>query len=352
MERASGWTRATRMSMRPTRSSCWCRYPISRPGLIALPGACCPSIRISRKETSHSTSYLDRTRWVGSGPARMNLLLVASRAVHFASTMLLFGELVFALAVAHPLWPKPSRLDFAHDRQVVRRLLSVCSWSLVVSAVSAALWLAVEASTMRGVSLVQALNADTLGVVLSKTVFGRLWVWRFGFVLALASTLVALGQAARPRAKTGLALASVVLAAVYLGSLAWAGHSAAGTGTERIVQVSLDIVHLLAGGGWLGALPALVAYARPSAPLDTTARIMQRFSTLGLLCVGAIACSGVANAFYLVGSIPALVGTGYGRLLLAKVPAFVAMLTLAAVNRLSLTPKLKRHDDVALMRLR
>jgi copper resistance protein D len=44
--------------------------------------------------------------------------------------------------------------------------------------------------------------------------------------------------------------------------------------------------------------------------------------------------------FYLVGSIPALVGTDYGRLLAAKVALFFAMVAVAAINRFRLTPGL------------
>ncbi|HEY1430286.1 MAG TPA: CopD family protein, partial [Stellaceae bacterium] len=40
------------------------------------------------------------------------------------------------------------------------------------------------------------------------------------------------------------------------------------------------------------------------------------------------------------GSVPALVGTAYGRLLLAKIGLFIAMLLVAAVNLLRLTPRL------------
>src|SRR4029077_5669053 len=43
---------------------------------------------------------------------------------------------------------------------------------------------------------------------------------------------------------------------------------------------------------------------------------------------------------YLAGSVPALVGTPYGQVLLIKLAIFAGMLALAAVNRLKLTPLL------------
>ena len=88
----------------------------------------------------------------------MNALLVAARAVHFASTMLLFGELVFALAVASPVWRHAGRAAVDHDQGIYHRLLLTEGWSLAVSIASGAIWLAVEASGMSGMPLEQAIS--------------------------------------------------------------------------------------------------------------------------------------------------------------------------------------------------
>src|SRR6202521_2079777 len=282
----------------------------------------------------------------------MNALLVAARAVHFASAMLLFGELVFALGVARPVWRHAGRAAVDHDQGIYHRLLLTEGWSLAVSIASGAIWLSVEASNMSGIPLEQAINRDTLGLVLGKTVFGRLWVCRFGLAVAFGALLVALGRTASGKSRSRLALGCAVVAAPYLASLAWAGHAAAGQGPQGLLQLSSDIVHLLAAGGWLGALPGLVFLLGRSQSLDAATQAARRFSTLGLVAVGALVLSGLANAWYLVGSVPALVGTEYGRLLLAKVAVFAAMVTLAAVNRLSLTPWLERQDARALPLLR
>jgi putative copper export protein/mono/diheme cytochrome c family protein/peroxiredoxin len=282
----------------------------------------------------------------------MNALLVAARTFHFASAMLLFGELVFVLAVARPAWRNAGRAGFDDDEGIVHRLLLIEGWSLAVSIASGAIWLAVEASSMSGMPLGQAISGDTLGLVLSETVFGRLWVWRFGVAVVFGALLVALGRTDSARSRSRLAFACVIVATAYLASLAWAGHAAAGQGSQGLIQLSSDIAHLLAAGGWLGALPGLVFWLRRGELVRIAAQATRRFSTLGVVCVGALVLSGLANAWYLVGSVPALVGTGYGRLLLAKLAVFAAMVTLAAVNRLVLTPLLQRHDARALRFLR
>ena len=63
-----------------------------------------------------------------------------------------------------------------------------------------------------------------------------------------------------------------------------------------------------------------------------------RFSTLGAVSVGTLVATGLVNSVVILGSLRALTGTNYGRLLLFKVVLFFAMLCLAAVNRLRLTP--------------
>src|SRR5262249_21695922 len=52
--------------------------------------------------------------------------------------------------------------------------------------------------------------------------------------------------------------------------------------------------------------------------------------------------SGIANSWYMVGTVPALIGTEYGHLLLLKVALFAAMLMLATLNQFRLAPGLDR----------
>ena len=47
---------------------------------------------------------------------------------------------------------------------------------------------------------------------------------------------------------------------------------------------------------------------------------------------------GLVNTWFLAGTVPALIGTEYGRLLLAKIALFATMVTFAAVNLLRMTP--------------
>jgi putative copper resistance protein D len=229
------------------------------------------------------------------------------------------------------------------------RTLRVSAWCLALVLVSGFLWLAVEAVRMSGLPPAQALNRETLGTVLSQTLFGRLWSVRFALAAALGATLIL------SRRRTAFGTASAVLAAGLLLSLAWSGHAAAERGDDRLVHLSADAVHLLAAGAWVGALLPLAHVLAHAPSLEFAERTTRRFSIMGLACVSVLVLSGTASAWYTVGSMPALFGTSYGQLLLAKVALFAAMIALAAANRLRWTPRLRAlggESGLALRRLR
>ena len=68
--------------------------------------------------------------------------------------------------------------------------------------------------------------------------------------------------------------------------------------------------------------------------------------------MSALIVTGTASAWYTVGSVPGLFGTSYGRLLLAKLALFTAMLALACANRLRWTPRLAAGGEAGIARRR
>jgi copper resistance protein D len=277
----------------------------------------------------------------------MSEFTVALRFVHFAAAVALFGELAFLVWTARP----------DPGATLRRRTMRVAAWCLALALASALLWLAVQAAEMSGLPLARALNRGTLGVVLSETLFGRVWVVRFVLATALGAALF---LARREPDGRGAALdwACAALAGALLATLAWTGHAAAEQGTDRIVHLSADALHLLAAGAWLGALLPLAhllgrARRAANAPaLEFAAQVARRFSAVGMASVGALVLTGVANTWYTLGSVPALFGTDYGRLLLAKLALFATMIALAATNRLRWTPRLRATGESAQLALR
>jgi putative copper resistance protein D len=189
--------------------------------------------------------------------------------------------------------------------------------------------------------------------VLFETDFGRVWLIRSALIALLAVAMYPsyfVGGLPSPW-RRGVAPLS---AAALVGGLAFAGHAAAGTGVESFIQQGADVLHLLAAAAWVGALVPLAvllgaaASFRGESSLALARAATLRFSTLGIASVATVLASGIVNTWELAGSVPALIGTDYGRLLLVKVALFVVMVSVAAVNRLRLTPRLiQDRDDFA-----
>jgi mono/diheme cytochrome c family protein/uncharacterized membrane protein len=145
---------------------------------------------------------------------------------------------------------------------------------------------------------------------------------------------------------------NAALAGALLASLAFAGHAAGERGMDRVVHLSADAAHLLAAGAWLGALLPLAYVLARARALETAERATRRFSIMGIACVGVLIVTGTISAWYTVGSVPGLFGTGYGRVLLAKLALFAAMLALATANRMRWTPRLRAAGGEAPFALR
>ncbi len=280
----------------------------------------------------------------------MSALLAATKAVHYASVMVVFGELMFAVVVASPGWNAVRRAGF--DAASDRRIFAVIRWSVFASIVSALAWFAIAAAEMGGAPIARVLDRETVALVLGETVFGRVWSLRGAIAVALCAVLLALGRSPAGPRQAALAIVATATAGAYLGSLALTGHALAGLESGDAWHLASDVAHLLAAGAWLGALPALVRSLGDDAVHEAATRAARRFSTTGLASVGVLIASGLANAWYLVGGVPALIGTDYGRILLAKVALFALMLAIAVANRGYLVVRIAGGDREALRPLR
>lgn len=266
-------------------------------------------------------------------------LLVATRAVHFAATAITAGNILFQVAIAAPVARAQAGVA-AKLRGVSLRI----SWlALAVAVISGAIWLMLEAVSMSGMPLGQALGADVLSTVIGDTQFGEATAIRAAIAVCLAVCLACDRAAIAQRLGVATSLA-------FAAMLAWTGHAGSTWGRIGELHLAADALHVLAASAWIGGLvPLLVflAVARRSRAPSLVHDAVGRFSTLGIVSVVTLVLTGIVNTAILVGSVPALVTTGYGRLLLVKLAVFAVMLTLAAVNRLSLTPGLGKSGGAA-----
>ena len=266
--------------------------------------------------------------------------LIATRAIHFAATTITAGMLVFRTVIAAPALRAEADVAAVFRTQTQRWL-----WAgLLVTTISGAVWLLMQAASMSGRPFG---DASVLPTILEDTQIGRVAQVRFAMVIALALYL------ARARFAGGDWLA----AAVGLGlvaSFAWTGHAGATAGQAGDLHVAADALHLCAAAAWIGGLLSLLLFfivARRTLRPDWVSlarKATERFSIMGIVSVAALSATGLVNAWLLVGSLHALIDTEYGRLLLLKLAVFAGMLALAATNRLWLTPRLGSSDSGAI----
>lgn len=167
---------------------------------------------------------------------------------------------------------------------------------------------------------------------------------RSGLVGIVAALIVAVVATLAPRGPATTA-ATIGIAAVGMAARTLAGHL-----SESPVGGMAVAVHALAAAVWCGVLAALVLTVTHR---GQWARVLPRFSQLSLSCVGALLVAGVAGAAIRLNSPSELWGTGYGRVLTAKVVVTAVLLALAWRNRSEWLPAARAHrSSAALSRTR
>ena len=263
--------------------------------------------------------------------------LIFIRAIHFAATLTLAGALIFAVAVVGPIMRPMERGGEA----LRARLLRIAWWSFAAALISGVAWLVVLAADISERAPSEAFFGGIVWTVLLHTTFGHDWLARLVLAALLAAALSWISPKHLDLRRWAIA---ALLASAFAAAAVHSGHAAATGGWLGTFHRAADGLHLIAASAWLGGLLPLAllltAARREEISLALAREATLRFSTLGLISVGVLIATGSVNGWILTGSVPALIGTDYGRLLLAKVALFLAMVAIAAINRLRLTPRL------------
>lgn len=148
-------------------------------------------------------------------------------------------------------------------------------------------------------------------------------------LLAQAGLALVLGLAVRWTVGVRALALCLGLALASLAPVALTGHSAS-AGAHDLATISL-LMHLVGATLWVGGLLGLGWVAlRRSKRLEAG---VARFSPLALWALVLVGVSGVVNASTRLSSVSDVVGTGYGRLVLAKAAALVVLGWLGWLHR-------------------
>jgi putative copper export protein/methionine-rich copper-binding protein CopC len=233
---------------------------------------------------------------------------------------------------------------FADEVEV--RAVSLGRWLVAIVLVTALARLYLQSAAIHGSD--RALEPALLGAMVSRT----LWGW--GWILQLLAGLAAL-VATLPRRGAAWGAASVAALALAV-TPALSGH-AAGMGRGAPLAITIDWLHVLGAGGWMGTLLALLVAGIPAALRDgssssarSVASIVRAFSPVALACAGLVVLSGLATAWLHMAAVSELWTSAYGRTLLLKVAIVALVAAAGAYNWRRLTPALEHESGVGRLR--
>jgi putative copper resistance protein D len=261
---------------------------------------------------------------------------LAARWLHLASSVLLVGAAAMIVIAG--------RSDRATAQRWERRVITF-AWAFALVALASGIAVVSTQTALFEGRAAAALEPRAVGHVLVQTQAGHVWLVRAGF-LALLAVFLSIRMSVERRADWRAARGEgVFLGVAALAPLAAAGHAAA-VEPDTLRAIALDGLHVLGAGIWVGGLLPLALLLRAAATEEGAdarpyaALAARRFSRAAVGIVLVLAATGTWLAITHVGNVAGLVGTSYGRLLLAKLALLVLALGIAALNRSVLLPRL------------
>ena len=245
-------------------------------------------------------------------------------AMFIAAGGLMF-ELVFAAQLADGM------------KAYLRRLITAAAWAGLVLVAAQVM---VAAGSLGG-DMASATDTAILGLVM-KSPLGL-----FSIIAGIGFAMITVMHRVKAR---GEKAARVVAAATVLLSLTVVGHA---TRLGAVTGVLLAF-HLGGIAFWLGALLPLrrMCVVAPDTGTDALAAVADRFGRVAQVVVSGLVAAGLIYAALLLGSMTALLTTGYGLALIVKILLVGGLIWLASRNRLRIVPALLKGDASAVAALR
>ena len=204
-------------------------------------------------------------------------------------------------------------------------LQALARGALLGGAVAAVAAILVQGPYTAGVPMSRIFDTRLLQQTLT-TPFGAAMMWRlalYGVLAVLAWRLPRiLSQLGSWLLPAGVAGAAVTIAA--------AGHASA----SGLFDLTIDALHALTAGLWVGGLAALVVLGRSVEP-----RALHRFSTLAMASVITLIVTGILNSLRQLNAVEELWLTSYGLTLAAKLVLVACTIAAASVSRRRLRQK-------------
>ena len=264
---------------------------------------------------------------------------VVARALEFAALLAIIGAVVFRFAVV-PRAGAIGTLDMPYVSSRSAGLAAVAALALIASAV---LRLVLQIRMMRAMGVIASPGA------LITTHWGRALVYQLLVaMIGLVGFLIG-----KRGARSGWILAAIAATALAV-SPAMGGHAAAAA-TSATLSTVVDALHVVGAAGWLGTLLFVLAVGVPLSVgagkhWKSVAIVIEAFSPVALAFGALTAATGIASAWLRLGSLGALTGTSYGRVLIVKLLLLGGLAVMGAYNWRRVKPTLGTAEATGRLR--
>lgn len=296
-----------------------------------------------RLDLGNGGEVLTRSTLPPSTTAPVSIWEVGLRWLRLMIALIVFGALLIVPTVHGPLRREATIKEGKFWTTLERASNRLQLGATLLWFLAGIVWLGWQSVVVSQTNLAAAL-ANGVPFRLIKTRFGVIWILQQMIALAM----LGLQWRRRDHHRSGLNsqwAAEILASAGILGSLALSSHAAAGS-LWSFVSTSVDWLHLVSNGAWIGGLIALTFVFMPSLrylPEETRRSVrlqaLGMFSPVAVVGVLLAVTSGAFSAalHFLVPSD--LIETQFGLVFLLKMAVVGLMILIGLANTLTLGDK-------------
>jgi putative copper export protein/methionine-rich copper-binding protein CopC/mono/diheme cytochrome c family protein len=274
-------------------------------------------------------------------------LEVVWRALLTTANMLIFGVTALYSTVLYPAWGNPKYKAGGLPPRVMTRLRNTLIASLALAIIANLIALMQQSMVFFNATPLQVIEQNLWQIVQMGSRFGDVWTFRM-VLLAFTAVLLFVSDFYKdqfPQLTRGIWNGLAWMGALLIGLSMVTSH-AAGSLMLPWVALTVNWVHAIAVGFWVGGIMALVLILPVAlAPYDGDNRrhalmaVMPRFSRVTTVMVLLVVITGIYNALNWFVT-PSDIATSYGTSLGLKLIMVALLLLIGALHHVAIRPQL------------
>jgi putative copper resistance protein D len=220
----------------------------------------------------------------------------------------------------------------AHHSAIQISMRRYIRWSCVAGVAASSAFFFFQVGAIADLGLRGMFDADLIGILIQTSNGSSAFTRTAGFAMMGLAAVESISTSRFRRIAPSICL-TIGGVVILLYSFTTSGHLA---NADVLVQFTL-VLHVLTVSLWVGSLYPLLRFSRTD-ELSSIQQIMHTFGKVANWIVLILLSCGLLLAWLLLEGVSDLVTTDYGRGLGVKVILVVALLLMAARNKLRLTP--------------